>query len=141
MDRTRANLTLVAFLLLVLALNSSGSISVSTVGGMRVMILEESSPSKPLTDEQALALKSLAVREYLDTKTLADSQGGKGWRKYDPNVSLVNMPKEWQDMREKLKPDSLPWVGVANGSGRLVFQGPYPATQDSALAFFKKYGG
>jgi hypothetical protein len=35
------------------------------------------------------AIRSLDVRAYLDTKTLADSKGGKGWRKEDPDVSFA----------------------------------------------------
>ncbi len=103
------------------------------------MILEETAPSKPLTDEQALALKSLDVRAYLDSKTLADSQGGKGWRKQDPDSSVANLPQEWQDIRAKVKPTESPWVAIADANGRIAFEGPYP-TKDT-LAFFKKYGG
>ncbi len=107
--------------------------------GMRVMILEETSPSKPLTNEQSLALRSLEVRDYLDAKTLADSKGGKGWRKLDPDSSTANLPQEWQDIRAKLKPTESPWVAIADSTGRIVFEGPYPASE--TLAFFKKYGG
>ena len=111
------------------------------LNGMRVLILEETSPKTPLPHEQSVALRSLAVHAYLDSKTLMDSQGGLGWRKFDPDSSLVNLPKEWQDIRAKLKPELFPWLAIADSSGRIAFEGPYPATEADAVAFLKKYGG
>lgn len=109
------------------------------LSGMRVLILDETAPAKPLTPEQTLALRSLEVREYLDGKTLADSKGGKGWRKIDPDSSVSDLPQEWQTIRANVKPTEYPWVAVADSDGKIVFQGPYPPTD--TLAFFKKYGG
>ena len=108
--------------------------------GMRVLILEETSPSKRLTNQQAEALNSLEIRQYLDLKT------NKQWRRYDPDLSLDKLPKDLQDLRSKAQPTSLPWVVIGDvGSGgelKLIEQGPYGVEgKDKALALFKKWGG
>jgi hypothetical protein len=112
------------------------------LAGMRVLILDETAPKTPLPSPQQAAIRSLDVRAYLDTKTLADSKGGKGWRKEDPDVSFAALPQEWQDIRAKVKPTEYPWVAIADDKGGIAFEGPYPKTGvDEALTLFKKYGG
>jgi hypothetical protein len=108
---------------------------------MRVLILDETAPKAPLPNEQQNAIRSLAVRAYLDSNTLADSKGGKGWRKEDPDASFANLPKEWQDIRAKVKPTEYPWVAIADDAGHIAFEGKFPYPEVDALAFFKKYGG
>lgn len=116
-------------------------VTTTPLGQVRVLILDETAPAKPLTDEQTQAIRSLDVRAYLDSHTLADSQGGKGWRKEDPNAPFGKLPQEWQTIRANVKPTEFPWVAVADPNGRIIAEGPYPVPLANAVAFFKKYGG
>jgi hypothetical protein len=110
------------------------------LAGMRVLILEETGPSKRLTNQQAETLNSLEIRAYLDAKT------NKQWRRYDPDLSLDKLPKDLQDLRAKATPTTLPWVVIgdlsAAGEVSVAEQGPYGAEgKDKALALLKKWGG
>jgi hypothetical protein len=114
--------------------------------GMRVLILDETNGPGPGTDrqkwqQQVTAMRSPAVKAYLDSKTLKGADGSPQWRKYDPNSSLSNMPREWQDLRAKLQPAKLPWFGIADAAGNVVYQGEPPTSDAELLATFQKYGG
>ena len=109
--------------------------------GLRVLILEETSPSTLLPRQQSIAIRSLQVRAYLDSKALKGPGGHPEWRNLDPDSPVTNLSKEWQDLRARTNPASLPWVVIADSSGGVVFEGPYPETEADALALFKKYGG
>lgn len=111
--------------------------------GMRVLILEETSPTTQPTKAQQEALHSPTVMAYLDQKA-AVSSGERRWRRLDPDVTVANLPKVWQDMRAAVTNATTPQVvvaGLVGGVEKIVFTGPYPATPDEALAFFKKWGG
>lgn len=118
------------------------------VAGMRVLILDETSPTfvnaqdRQRWQQQVLAMRSPAVKAYLDLKCLKGADGTPQWRKYDPNSAFVNMPREWQELRAKVSPTAASaWVVIADSTGRLVYEGQYPQTEAEALNLFKSYGG
>lgn len=119
------------------------------LNGMRVMILDETSPTFTSTAQrdkwqrQITALRSLNVKAYLDAKTIKGADGWPGWRKADPSdpQAFRNLPREWQDFRAKLQPTEIPWVAIADSSGNVVSQGPPPLTEAELLAYLKQYGG
>ncbi len=120
--------------------NPPGPSPGTPLAGMRVLILEETSPKVRLTNMQAETLNSLEIRSYLDAKT------SKQWRRFDPDLSLDKLPKELQDLRAKATPSSLPWVVIgdvgSDGSVRVAEQGPlYDKGKDEALKTLKKWGG
>lgn len=112
--------------------------------GMRVLILQESSPSQALPKPLRDALQSPAVGQYLDSKAM-DTSGLRRWRRLDPSVTTANLPKAWQDLRAAATPmGDQPWVvvaGLVGGVETIVASVPYPATEAEALEFFKKWGG
>jgi hypothetical protein len=118
------------------------------VAGMRVLILDETAPQFASVQQrdkwlkQVTAMRDPAVRAYLDAKTIKGPEGPQ-WRKFDPSdINLLrNLPREWQELRAKLKPTEFPWVGIADSAGNVVFEGAYPASGAEALATFKQYGG
>lgn len=109
------------------------------LAGLRVLILQETSPSSALPRTQSEALSSPVIREYLDSKS-----PGR-WRKFDPSSSLANLSQEWQSLRAAAQViGEQPWVvvaGLVGGAEKVVYQGPFPKDEAEALAFFKKYGG
>lgn len=114
------------------------------LAGLRVLILQETSPTVAIPKSQTEALQSRQVIEYLDSKAM-EPNGNRRWRKLDPAATTANLPKPWQDLRAAAQPiGDQPWVvvgGLVGDVEKVVFQGPYPQTEAEALTLLKKWGG
>lgn len=115
------------------------------LAGLRVLVLQETSPSTGLPRTQLEAIQSRQVIEYLDSKAISQDGKTRRWRKFDPTVAVTNLPKEWQDLRAAAQViGEQPWVviaGLDGGVEKVFYQGPYPQNVEEALAFFKRWGG
>lgn len=96
-----------------------------------VLVVEETGERHKLPASQLSVLTSLAVREYVASKS------GE-MRIYDPQADLKNEAGVWRDAMAVPR-QSLPWLVVSNG--KAGFSGPLPATVDDTLTLLRKYGG
>jgi hypothetical protein len=108
------------------------------VKSFRVIFVYET--ANALTPAMQRVMFGEAVRNYLDAKTTAHPQGGKGWRRFDKDVDARNerdpaLKALWADARPQVS--AVPCVIVAvNDKADIV---PFPADEAAALELFKKY--
>ena len=104
--------------------------------GLRVLMVTESK-NPVLTPGQRSVLFSVRVLNHLD-KVCVNENGWPGYRIYDPNQSMANESKLWQDaMKRPMK--SLPWLIISNG--KAGWEGPVPDSVDAFLALLKPFEG
>lgn len=108
------------------------------VGDFRVLFVYETSAS--LTREQLNILNSTAIRTYLNSKCVKDSDGRPGWRSWDVDISADKDLKVWRDLWAATKPKlgKLPQAVIVIGTEGTVF--PLPETEAATLELLKKYG-
>ncbi len=96
---------------------------VPTPGKRTITIIEE---SQDRTVEQAKVMTSPKLRSYLS---------GKGHQFKILDVSQIVPP-------DNVPPqNSLPRIVIDDGSGKLLFRGPMPATDDAVITLIQKHGG
>lgn len=106
--------------------------------GFRVIFVYET--ANALTPAMQQVMFGEKVRQYLDAKTAPHPQGGKGWRRLDKDVDVVNekdpdLKALWQTARPKVT--TIPCVIVSvNEKAEII---PFPASEADALAVFAKY--
>lgn len=93
---------------------------VPVTDGLKVLVLYDSDALRSLPQSQVLALQSLELREWLESKH-AD------YRIWDKSVDTSHASDFWKEA-VKLPHDSLPWFWAARG-GRGV-NGPFSSTAD-----------
>ncbi|MBC7771065.1 MAG: hypothetical protein H7210_01090, partial [Pyrinomonadaceae bacterium] len=109
------------------------------VGGLRVLIVHESSQAIP--SKQQVILGSVPLRQYVASKG-AKSPDGKadGFRIYDPNAPPDRDYVEWAKMFQRPRA-SLPWIVIAGADGVPVFEGALPGGIEDAMKLLAKFGG
>lgn len=87
---------------------------------VHVIFIVETSAN--MSREHYNVLMSTSVKEFLDKKT-------KGWRRWDPDIVLVNESAEWKGMWESAKKavTTLPAVAIFVGNSGTVY--PLPTTE------------
>lgn len=96
------------------------------VEGLHVLIWRETDTTR--VPEPELEQYTGKVRAWL--KANAD------FRIWDQGIDAVNEPPEWQ-AAAKLKPASLPWIIISNGTSG--HSGPLPKTTDETIALLEKF--
>lgn len=108
------------------------------VTSFRVIFVYET--ADPLTPAMQQVMFGEKVRTYLDGKTTAHPQGGKGWRRYDRDVDATNerdpdLKALWQATKPQLT--AVPCVVVATNRKAEIL--PLPADEDAAVRLFDQY--
>ena len=108
------------------------------VTSFRVIFVYET--GDPLTPAMQQVMFGEKVRNYLDGKTTAHPQGGKGWRRYDRDVDATNerdpdLKALWQATKPQLT--AVPCVVVATNRKAEIL--PLPADEDAAVKLFDQY--
>lgn len=107
--------------------------------GFRVLIIEDIKQRVKLPAVQLEILFDKKIRDYLESKCVADSDGKtKAWRIWPDSVDATRQSKSWQDAMKR-KRDSLPWIIISDG--KKGYEGPLPKDVDATLDLLKKYGG
>lgn len=111
------------------------------VSGLRVLILEESMDRTKLPASQILIMTSKPMRDWLDSKCMADpgTGSGKAWYIADKDLDFSTLSVQWQTMMAKGKGQAMPAVVIAGADGNPVFVGPLPATVAEAQSLIGKY--
>ena len=106
--------------------------------GFRVLIVEDIKQRIKLPPEQLDILFNKKVREYLNTKCVADKDGKtRAWRIWPQDVDASSESKTWQDAMKR-KRTTTPWIIVSDG--KKGYEGPLPKDVDATLELLKKYG-
>lgn len=108
------------------------------VTSYKVIFVYES--SKPITPEMQKVMYGSAVVDYLEAKTTPVPGVARGFRRYDKDVDATNerdpeIKTIWAAVKPKLT--TVPCVVIAVNNKATIE--PWPATEDAALALFKKY--
>jgi len=108
------------------------------VTSFRVIFVYES--GDPLTPAMQQVMFGEKVRNYLDGKTTAHPQGGKGWRRFDRDIDIANerdpdLKALWQATKPQLT--AVPCVVVATNRKAEIL--PLPADEDAAVKLFEQY--
>jgi len=106
--------------------------------GFRVLIVYETADLTKLPSAQASIITAKSIRDYLNLRCVAGTDGAKEWRIWDQNVSTANVPKIWQDAMSRPR-TALPWIVISNGVAG--FEGPLPANVTDTLDLLRRYGG
>lgn len=102
------------------------------VGGLRVLVVyEQSTPDRPLSNEMGAIIVGTKVRDYLDKAC-----GKTGYRFYDKDTPMANESKIFVDAMARPR-KSIPWVLI--GNGKTGYEGPLPETEAAFLELVKKY--
>lgn len=112
------------------------------VGGMRVLMVYES--SKNLPSSQQAVLDGKKVRDYLNSKCAAGDDGLKQYRIWDkdilenvPESQLTKIAKHWKVLMSRPR-ESVPWIYVQSPKGTF-YEGPLPTNPEQAIALLRKY--
>lgn len=109
--------------------------------GLHVLLVYDKSDLGKMPKGQELALRSDAVRAYLNGHCPAGPDGKtKSWRLWDREVDATGESKLWQDAFKRPR-TGLPWIVVSNPQKGGGYEGPLPADEDGMLKLLKKYGG
>jgi hypothetical protein len=105
--------------------------------GLHVLIVYDAAKENALPKEQQAILFDKDVRDYLNTKCVADPDFKRpAWNIWQSTVSTASVPKIWQDAFARPRA-SLPWVLISSSAGG--FEGPLPATKADMKALVEKY--
>ena len=107
------------------------------VDGFRVLMVYETAEVSKLPKEQQSVLYSKKVRDYMDSKCVANG-GTKEWRIWDKDIDTSGESKLWQDAMKRTR-QSIPWLIVSDG--KTGYEGPLPPNVEATLELLKKYGG
>jgi len=100
--------------------------------GFYVLIVEESTDRRQLSQDQLTILNSMKLAEHLDELT-------DEWRIYDKDVNLDNAnPAMVEGM--KLVGDKLPWVVISNSEKGGTSE-PLPSNLEKTFNLIDKYSG
>lgn len=111
------------------------------LAGLRALILYESADLGKMPAAQETALRSKAVRDYLDSKCVKGPSGTAEWRCWDKDVSPAGETPQWQALYNRPHA-STPWLVIADGANNNpVYEGPLPGTEAELLGLLKKFGG
>lgn len=109
------------------------------VGGLRVLMVYESSEMHKYLPGQLEAMDAKPVRDYLDSHCAKGPDGKTPeFRKLDPNVDAAPAEKHWRDWLARPRA-SLPWIVLSNG--KLAYEGPGPNGVEAMLSLLKQFGG
>ncbi len=81
------------------------------------------------------------MRAFLDSKTPTSKDGKTHtWNIWDKDVDAANADPEAKALLARPHP-TLPWIVLADSTGKVAFEGPLPADVDQTVALIKKYTG
>jgi hypothetical protein len=105
-----------------------------TPGPLLWITVVEDSNLNNRTPQQAAIYASKALRD-------AVAAGGLRWRLINANMRDAGgkVPAELVPYFEHVKGKTLPWMMFEDAAGRLLYEGPLPATADQVLALVQKY--
>ena len=103
-----------------------------------MLLIEETSKRKALTEGQFNALFSTEFLDYLDANCVKDKDNPNGaYRIWDKDQRIKNDSASW--IKAMARPRaSVPWLIVSNG--KTGFEGPLPTKLEDTYAILKKYG-
>jgi hypothetical protein len=116
-----------------------GPVPPTPAGGLRVLMIYETADVQRLPAQQQSILFGNKVREYLDAKCVASSNGKtKEWRILDKDADVSATSTALQEMFRKPR-QSIPWIVIRNDKSS--YEGALPADIPSTLTLLKKFGG
>ncbi len=116
----------------------------ATVGPFRALIVTDTDGLGDLPRAQREAIQSAAVMNYLNAKCVKESDGVPSWRNWDDSFTDDQITDgDWLPIYRatlKKRTDAKPWVSIYR-NGVEIHSAEYPASEDEALALFKRFGG